>query len=153
MRNISTVPSILIAPYELDFFALCYPMTAMKTVSEIRRENLLLLLERHGSLANLNEKLDLPRTDATLSQIKNQSTTSRGKPKMMGDTMARRIEGALSLPKGWMDNDQAPISYRQQRIDHAIKAMEHMEDYQLDQAIKIIDTLAEPNQKTGTCGQ
>lgn len=144
MPNISTVPSNLIAPCALVFLASGYPIAGMKTVSQIRRENLLLLLEEHGSLANLNERLGLPRTDATLSQIKNQSTTSRGKPKMMGDTIARRIEGALDLPQGWMDNDQTPKSSRQLRIEHALKAMEQMEDHQLDQAVKIIDTLAEP---------
>lgn len=149
MLNISTVPNNLIAPCAFDFFAPSYPIVGMKTVSQIRRENLLLLLEQHGSLANLNEKLELPRTDATLSQIKNQSTTSRGKPKMMGDTIARRIECALNLPQGWMDNDQTPKSSRQQRIEHAMKAMEQMEDHQLDQAVKIIDTLAEPASPRG----
>ena len=123
-----------IAPYEFAFLAFGYPIDTMKTVGQIRRENLLLLIEEHGSLANLNERLDLPRTDATLSQIKNQSTTSRGKPKMMGEALARRIEGVLKLQLGWMDNDHAPPSYRQQRIDTAIKAMENMADWQFDQA-------------------
>jgi hypothetical protein len=116
----------------------------MKTVGQTRRENLLLLIKKHGSLANLNELLDLPRTDATLSQIKNASVGSRGKPRAMGVTLARRIEARLQLPSGWMDNDQTPPSYRQQRIEHALKIMEEMADYQLDQAVKIIDTLAEP---------
>jgi hypothetical protein len=124
-------------------------MDWMKTVGQIRRENLLLLLQTHGSLANLNEKLELPRTDATLSQIKNQSITSRGKPKMMGVTLARRIENMLKLDPGWMDKDQLPPSYRQQRIDHALKVMAHMEDWQIDQAIKIIDTVAQPAPKSG----
>lgn len=123
----------------------------MKTVGQIRRENLLKLIEQHGSIAELNNKLGLPRTDATLSQIKNQSTTSRGKPKMMGVTLARRIEQSLKLIEGWLDNDHAPPSYRQQRIEHAVKAMEHMTDYQVDQAVKIIDTLAQPV-KNGTSG-
>lgn len=116
----------------------------MKTVSETRRANLLLLLAEHGSLANLNEKLGLLRTDATLSQIKNQSTTSRGKPKAMGVTMARRIERALDLASGWMDNSQLPVSYRQQRIDHAVKIMEGMADWQVDQVVKIVTAIAEP---------
>lgn len=37
-----------------------------------------------------------------------------------------------------------PESYRQKRIEHAAMVMERMTDYQLDQTIKIIDTLAEP---------
>jgi hypothetical protein len=122
----------------------------MKTSGQIRRDNLLLLLDKHGSAANLNERLELPRTDATLSQIKNQSAAASGKARMMGDALARRIERVLALPEGWMDNDQSPPSYRQQRIDHAVKAMENMPEYQLDQAVKILATLAEPASNNGT---
>lgn len=140
-----------IAFREFHSFVFRYPIEGMKTVGQTRRENLLLLLEKHGSLANLNEKLGLLRTDATLSQIKNQSRDSKtGKPKMMGPTLARRIEQALALPTGWMDNDQLPPSYRQQRIAHAVKAMEGMTDYQLDQTVKVVDTLAEPAEKNDT---
>lgn len=150
-QSLSFMPGLLaycqlmsIAKNELCEIADCYPIKAMKTSGQIRRENLVLLLDRQGSAANLNERLDLPRTDATLSQIKNQSLAASGKGRMMGDMLARRIERALELPEGWMDNDQAPLSYRQQRIEHAIKAMEGMAEYQLDQAIQIIDTLAQP---------
>ncbi len=72
---------------------------------------------------------------------------------MMGEALARRIEGVLKLQLGWMDNDHAPPSYRQQRIDTAIKAMENMADWQFDQAIKIIDTIAEPAPKRGNGGE
>lgn len=139
-----------IAPREFHSFMFRYPISPMKTVSETRRENLLLLVTEHGSLANLNEKLGLLRTDATLSQIKNQSRESRtGKPKMMGVTLARRIEKALNLPTGWMDNDQLPLSYRQQRIAHVARAMEGMTDYEVDQTVKIVDTLAQPKVANG----
>lgn len=121
----------------------------MKTIGETRRDNLIMLIERHGSIANVNELLLLPRTDATLSQIKNQSLSATGRPRMMGDTLARRIESALRLPSGWMDNDHPEPGERQHRIDHALKVMEQMADYQLDQAIKIIDALAEPPSKKG----
>lgn len=138
-----------IAPCEFTSLAFSYPIGKMKTVSETRRDNLLLLLAVHGSLANLNEKLGLPRTDATLSQIKNRSITSRGKPKAMGVTMARRIERALELPVGWMDNSQLPMSYRQQRIAHVARAMGGMTDYEVDQTVKIVDTLAQPKIANG----
>lgn len=151
-RLLAQCQSMSIAPCEFSLLALRYPIAIMKTVGQIRRENLMQLLEKHGSIAELNVKLGLPRTDATLSQIKNQSITSRGKPKMMGVTLARRIEKDLKLSEGWLDNDHAPPSYRQQRIDHAVKAMEHMTDYQVDQAVKIIDTLAEPASSNGTTG-
>ncbi len=129
-------------------------MVCMKTVGQIRRENLLSLEKKHGSLAELNQLLELPRPDSTLSQIKNQSMSSRGKPRMMGSVLARRIESRLNLPDGWMDNDHNPPSYRQQRIEVALKAMEQLPDDQLDRAIKILDTLAEPpsQARSGTNG-
>lgn len=123
----------------------------MRTISEIRHSNLLLLLEEHGSLAELNDKLRLPRTDATLSQIKNRSPDSKtGKPRVMGDILARRLEAALGLDEGWMDNAQYRAGTREARVAMALQVMERMPDWQVDQAIKILDTIAEPSPLTGT---
>jgi hypothetical protein len=43
---------------------------SMKTIDEIRHANLLLLIQEHGLIGDLNEKIGLARTDATLSQIR-----------------------------------------------------------------------------------
>lgn len=54
-----------------------------------------MLLDKKGSLAELNEAIGLARTDATLSQIKNQSPHHKtGKPRSMGEELARKIENA-----------------------------------------------------------
>ena len=80
----------------------------MKTSTEIRRENLNILIERYGSIANLNAQLGRNRKDATLSQIRKGSVHSgTGRPRLMGDTMAREIETKLSLGYGWMDADHS----------------------------------------------
>lgn len=80
----------------------------MKTSTEIRRENLNILIERYGSIANLNAQLGRNRKDATLSQIRKGSVHSgTGRPRIMGDTMAREIETKLSLGYGWMDADHS----------------------------------------------
>lgn len=76
----------------------------MKTVEENRRDWLVALIEQHGSIAALNIKLDRDRTDATLSQIKNQSTHHKtGKPRTMGSEVARDIEEKLGLERGALD--------------------------------------------------
>jgi phage repressor protein C with HTH and peptisase S24 domain len=76
----------------------------MQTIDETRRQRLQILIEKHSTLAALNEALGLARTDATLSQIKNKSAHSKtGTPRCMGDPLARRIEEKLDLPLGWMD--------------------------------------------------
>lgn len=78
----------------------------MRPVSEIRRENLQLLIEESGSVNALNEKLGRRKSDPTLSFIRAQSVRSTTKkPYQMGDRLARDIETKLSLGKGWMDTD------------------------------------------------
>lgn len=128
---------------------LCNP--SMRTINEIRHANLLLLIDEYGSLAELNDQLGLPRTDATLSQIKNRSKDSKtGKPRVMGDVLARRMEAALGKQTGWMDNPQYKQGTRGARVALAVQLMERMPDWQVDQAIKILDTIAEPPARTGT---
>lgn len=83
----------------------------MKTVGEIRRDNLLLLINEAGGKAALNGKLGRERADATISQIVNRSPDSKTKkPKMMGTNLARQIEERLKLPEGWMDTQHSEES-------------------------------------------
>lgn len=85
-----------------------YAMIAMKTIEEIRHDWLSRLIEKHGTVAALNEALGRARTDATLLQIKNQAPNTRsGKPRNMGSDLAREIEEKLGLERGMLDN---PIS-------------------------------------------
>lgn len=78
----------------------------MISIKEIRRNNLQRLVERHESMKRLNEVLD--RKDNVLTQIMNQSiNSSTGKPKQMGDKLARSLEEKLDLGFGWMDQDHS----------------------------------------------
>jgi len=74
----------------------------MRTNDEIRRLNMLVAIGRLGSAAKLADLVET--SPAYISQIKNRVADSKsGTPKAMGDELARRIEVALHLPKGWMD--------------------------------------------------
>jgi phage repressor protein C with HTH and peptisase S24 domain len=74
----------------------------MQTNDEVRRQNLLIAIERAGSAAKLAEAAKT--SPAYLSQIKNRTPDSKsGTPKTMGDDMARRIEAAIGEQPGWMD--------------------------------------------------
>lgn len=76
----------------------------MKTVEENRRDWLEALIAERGSIAELNIQLERDRTDATLSQIKNQSPHHKtGKPRTMGSDVARDIEVKLGLERGSLD--------------------------------------------------
>lgn len=135
--------------------ATSYPMIPVKTITEIRRDNLLKLIELHagGVVANFNEMVGLDRTDATLTQVKNQNVNSgTGKPRGMGDTLARRIEGALQLPVGYMDNVHAYSDPQMaERMEALHKVAQALGPYEVDQLIKIGAALAEP-EKNGTEG-
>lgn len=123
-------------------------ISGMKTIAEIRHDNLLLLLQEIGTaeaLANLVES-----SAVYISQLRNKALDSKTKkPRQIGDPLARKLESRCGKEIGWMDHEHPLLSYRQKRINHAVTAMEHMEDWQLDQAIKIVDTIAQPTPKHG----
>lgn len=75
----------------------------MKTCSEIRHANLLKVIEDAGSLQEVADRLD--KSHAQISQLKTQAKHSNsGKPRVIGDEMARLIEKKFNLEVGWMDN-------------------------------------------------
>lgn len=126
----------------------------MQTIADTRRQRLTLLIREFGSLAALNERLELPRTDATLSQIKNQSPHHKtGKPRAMGDDLARKIEEKLGKPVGWMDT---PPSYSEIQGEpdpraQLLAVMEALPPDQYATATRLLAALAESDQlKNGT---
>lgn len=135
--------------------ALGHVIRLMNTVSETRLARLQMLVKKHnGSLADLNEAIGLVRTDATLSQIRTKAPHSKtGKPRVMGDDLARKIEERLALEAGWMDT---PPSYAELHgeEDPRTKAWQLMEALTPDQwptAVRLLAALAQP--ATGTHGK
>lgn len=127
----------------------------VQTIAETRRQRLQMLLDQYKTLANLNERIGLARTDATLSQIKNQSAHHKtGKPRAMGDDLARKIEEAMGLPCGWMDT---PPTYgelhgKPDPISLALDLLTAMEPSAQYQALRLLDALAQPPAANGTTG-
>ena len=125
---------------------LAYPMSGMKTIAEIRRLRLEQLIEKHGSIAALNEALGRPRNHSKVSQLRNANIRrDRGKAVQIGDAAAREFEALLSLEPGWMDNlpfNEDPTI--DDRLRHLHHVAESLAPYQVDQLIKIGATLAEP---------
>lgn len=125
----------------------------MQTSSEIRRSRLSQLVDRYGSIADLNQALGWPRTDPKLSQIKNNNKRpGRDASYQMGDAMAREIEDRLSLERGWMDN---PISAAEQAGTGNQRAkiaqlMDSLPEDQLAVALRLLDALAKPAEGNGT---
>lgn len=75
----------------------------MKTIAEIRRDNLALLTDEFGSQDKVAELAET--SSVYLSQIRNEAPDAKtGKPRQMGDPMARKIEAGCSKERGWMDH-------------------------------------------------
>lgn len=80
----------------------------MKTVADIRRENLKLAIRELGTAAAVAETTGT--SQQYISQILNCTLDIKtGQPRAMGSKLARRVEAALSKPQGWMDQDHVGI--------------------------------------------
>ena len=115
-----------------------------------------MLIDEFGSLADLNDRLERPRTDATLSQIKNMSPHHKtGKPRSMGDDLAREIELKLGKPEGWMDTppNYTELHGRTDAMAKTEKLMSVMEPEMQYQAVRLVGGLPQPSQANGTTGK
>lgn len=72
-------------------------------IKQIRLRNLRSLIAESGTIANLARMSET--APAYLSQILNSLPTSTGKPRSVGDKLARKLEQALHKSYGWMDKD------------------------------------------------
>ena len=118
----------------------------MKTIAEIRLDNLRLLIGEFGTQEQVAALADT--SPVYLSQILNGAADSKtGKVRQIGDPLARKLEGGCGKEVGWMDNVHVPHTYRSQKQAAAMALMETMDPHQLEQAYKIIHTLAEPHPK------
>lgn len=85
-----------------------FSISGMKTIEEIWRSNLELLIKRQGRLAAFAAKIG--KSSGQVSQWKNSSPDSKtGKPRNMHRETARFIEAKMGLPPGWMDVDRESI--------------------------------------------
>lgn len=76
----------------------------MTTVFDIRRANLVSLLQKYPSTAAFNVAVGKKRKNPGFTMIKNQ-VKNGDKVRVMGDALAREVEAKLSLPVGWMDSE------------------------------------------------
>ena len=88
----------------------------MKTISEIRLENLDVLIKEFGSQDKVAERGGT--SSVYLSQVKNKTPDVKtGKRRQMGDDIARKLEDGCGKERGWMDNTHSepepdPVPYK-----------------------------------------
>jgi len=81
----------------------------MKSVDEIRRANLLLLIQEAGNAARLAARTEVPAP--YISQVSRGVQNSKGRgARVMGSDVARRMESKMGKPRGWMDADHSALS-------------------------------------------
>lgn len=82
----------------------------MKTCDEIRRENLAILINEAGDALALAEAYGC--SEPYIKQMREGYRDSKtGRPRTVGTDTARRLEVAMSKPRGWMDNDHEAADY------------------------------------------
>lgn len=81
----------------------CYLIQSMQTVTETRRQRLMILINKYGETTKLNEAIGRDPGNPQLGLYKNRNLRKNGKHHQMGDLIAREIEEKLGLPQGWMD--------------------------------------------------
>lgn len=114
----------------------------VKTISDIRYDNFLQLLKEAGSSDALAEAAKT--SPVYISQLLNRSPDSKtGKPRQIGDPMARKMEAGCNKPEGWMDNVHTWPAH----VQVVLAAMENMTPWQLDQTVKVVAALSEPSPK------
>lgn len=80
----------------------------MKPIEEIRRANLKTLVTEAGSAAKLSVLTGVPQP--YISQVQRGVPHPKtGKPREMGQAIARKLEVKMGKQKGWMDVDHAAI--------------------------------------------
>lgn len=92
---------------------------AMKSIDDIRRENMRALERQFGSLRGLADVLD--RSESQVSQWKNGAVNSgTGKPRGMRTETARFIEEKAKMPPGWLDREHSSTEPNDVAVVHSM---------------------------------
>lgn len=111
----------------------------MKTIAEIRHENLRALINEFGSQAEIARRCDA--SDVYISQIvKKHPDTKTNRPRQIGDAMARRLEEGCGKDVGWMDNLHTYSI--DGHIATVVHVMESMPEWQRMQTSRLVSAIA-----------
>lgn len=83
-------------------------------IKQIRLKNLRALFTEMGSIANVARASGT--AEAYLSQISNGVPLPSGRPRGVGDALARKLEVGCSKPRGWMDASHDSESNQSQLV-------------------------------------
>lgn len=111
----------------------------MKTIEQIRRDNLVLLAAEFGGATEAAKKIGV--SDSQYSQWLNASINSgTGKPRGMRTASCRKIEDACRKPTGWMDVAHGPFDAP---VKMSIVKASHPDDPTPDDVILVPESMIE----------
>lgn len=115
----------------------------MKTIGQIRRDNLELLIAEAGTLEAL--AVGAGTSSVYLSQIRTQAKdTKTQRPRELGTPMARRLETSREKPPGWMDVEHPVAPTASNWVRPAELSLEELKGRTLgDVALSIANLTAE----------
>lgn len=128
----------------IDLLAFCLLNVGMKSIDDIRRENLAELVAEFHGITPLAARLD--RSHSQVSQLLTGAKDSKtGKRRGMRSTTARYIEDRCGKPGGWMDSEHpsannlavASVSHSQSTTSPEITGAQSIEKG-LDAAAQLI---------------
>lgn len=91
-------------------------LDTIDTKKIVRRQNLLILVDKYSSASNLNELTGRSRRNGTYSSILNRTKYGKGAGRYyVSDAMAVEIEKKLGLKAGWFDEEH-PEEYRNVKL-------------------------------------
>lgn len=123
----------------------------MKTIAEIRLDNLRLLIDEIGTQERVAELAET--SPVYLSQILNGAADSKtGKVRQIGDPLARKLESGCGKELGWLDNVHRPADWSSTQRAMVMEAMEHMTPWQVAQTVKVVAALSEQPPKKSNGG-
>lgn len=100
-------------------FSLMLSNDHMKTIDEIRRENLAQIVAEVGGVTALSNLMQ--KSSSQISQWLNGSANSgTGKPRGMRSASCREIERACHKAGGWMDVEHSPSASRGEKFDRNV---------------------------------
>ena len=124
-------------------------------IQQIRYQKLrLLLTECAGNQAELARKAET--NPAYISQILNRTPLPSGRPRSVGERLARKLEYAFDKPDGWMDSEylpgvtEKPAEYRcpSPQMQRLITLAEQLTPTQLQAAISMLAELVKKKSTT-----
>jgi len=118
-----------------------YPMKTSMTIEETRRRNLQMLIDESEERTAVALAAKCGTASSYLSQILTQFKRDNGMPRVLGTTLARKMERGCGKPEGWMDQLHDDIDPAESELVNLYISMDEDRRVILLQQAKLIANL------------